>query len=64
MTPWSPLKSGILSGEHTRENDATIKKERRQRAVGFLDEKSCAMIDELEPSAEEQDARVARVALA
>jgi len=63
VTPWSPLKSGILSGKYTRANAATLKPE-RQWAAGFLDEKSFAVIDELEKIAKELDTTVARVALA
>ncbi len=47
VTPWSALRSGILSGKYTRENAATIKPEGRQWAAGYLDEKSYAVIDEL-----------------
>ena len=63
VTPWSPLKSGILSGKYTRKNAGTIKPE-RQWATNFLDEKSYLVIDELERIAKEQDSTVARVALA
>lgn len=64
VTPWSPLKSGILSGKYTRKNAETVKPEGRQWAAGFLDEKSYAVIDELERIARELDTTVARVALA
>ncbi|WP_437484510.1 aldo/keto reductase [Sorangium sp. So ce1014] len=64
VTPWSPLKSGILSGKYTRKNGATVKPEGRQWAAGFLDEKSYVVIDELERIAKELDTTVARVALA
>lgn len=64
VTPWSPLKSGILSGKYTRANAATIKPDGRQWAAGFLDEKSYAVVDELERIAKELGTTVARVALA
>ncbi len=64
VTPWSPLKSGILSGKYTRKNAATVKPEGRQWAASFLDEKSYTVIDELERIAKEHDTTVARVALA
>jgi aryl-alcohol dehydrogenase-like predicted oxidoreductase len=64
VTPWSPLKSGILSGKYTRKNAASVKPEGRQWAVNFLDEKSYAVIDELERIAKQLDTTVARVALA
>jgi len=63
VTPWSPLKSGILSGKYTRKN-AGAKPEGRAWAAGFLDEKSYVVIDELERIARELDTTVARVALA
>jgi aryl-alcohol dehydrogenase-like predicted oxidoreductase len=64
VTPWSPLKSGILSGKYTRKNAASVKPEGRQWAVNFLDEKSYAVIDELKRIAKQLDTTVARVALA
>ena len=64
VTPWSPLKSGILSGKYNRKNAATTKIEGRQWAAGFLNEKTYALIDELERVARAQDTTVARVALA
>jgi aryl-alcohol dehydrogenase-like predicted oxidoreductase len=64
VTPWSPLKSGVLSGKYSRKNAATVKPEGRQWAAGFLDETSYAVIDELERIARELDTTVARVALA
>ncbi len=64
VTPWSALRSGVLSGKYTRENAATIKPEGRQWAAGYLDEKSYAVIDELGRIARELDTTVARVALA
>lgn len=64
VTPWSPLKSGILSGKYTRKNAATVNPEARPWAASFLDEKSYLVIDELERIAKELDTTVARVALA
>ena len=64
VTPWSPLKSGILSGKYNRKNAGTAKIEGRQWAAGFLNEKTYALIDELERIAKAQDTTVARVALA
>jgi aryl-alcohol dehydrogenase-like predicted oxidoreductase len=64
VTPWSPLKSGVLSGKYTRKNGATMKSDGRPWATSFLDEKSYAVIDELERIAKERDTTVARVALA
>jgi aryl-alcohol dehydrogenase-like predicted oxidoreductase len=64
VTPWSALRSGVLSGKYTRQNAATIRPEGRQWAAGYLDEKSYAVIDELGRIAKELDTTVARVALA
>jgi aryl-alcohol dehydrogenase-like predicted oxidoreductase len=62
VTPWSPLKSGVLSGKYTRKNGR--KPEGRPWAENFLDEKTYEVIDALERIAEELDTTVARVALA
>ncbi|HEX4336148.1 MAG TPA: aldo/keto reductase [Polyangiaceae bacterium] len=64
VTPWSPLKSGVLSGKYTRQNAATVKPEGRQWASGYLDETAYAVIDELGRIAKALDTTVARVALA
>jgi aryl-alcohol dehydrogenase-like predicted oxidoreductase len=64
VTPWSPLKSGILSGKYTRKNAATVKPEGRHWVADLLDEKTRVLIDELERIARELDTTVARVALA
>ncbi|WP_437589799.1 aldo/keto reductase [Sorangium sp. So ce1000] len=63
VTPWSPLRSGILSGKYTRRNAATVKPEGRQWAAGYLDERSYTVIDELERIAKQLETTVARVAL-
>ena len=47
VTPWSPLKSGVLSGKYTRENAATVKADRGERVTQNLGEKVYAIIDEL-----------------
>jgi aryl-alcohol dehydrogenase-like predicted oxidoreductase len=63
ITPWSPLKSGALSGKYTR---ATAGKVAGDRAfvAGFLDETTYRLVDELEVVAKAHDSTVARVALA
>ena len=38
VTPWSPLKSGVLSGKYTRENSATVKADRGERVTTSLNE--------------------------
>jgi len=62
ITPWSPLKSGLLSGKYTRRNAGTVTPERGFAAP--LDEHAYAIIDELERIAGTLDTTVARVALA
>jgi aryl-alcohol dehydrogenase-like predicted oxidoreductase len=63
ITPWSPLKSGVLSGKYTRANS----KAQGGRALFMqdqLNEKTFTLIDELEKIAKAHDTTVARVALA
>src|SRR6202163_1668783 len=64
VTPWSPLKSGVLSGKYTRENTATVKADRGERVAQNLGEKVYAIIDELIAIAKESKASPASVALA
>jgi len=64
VTPWSPLKSGILSGKYTRQNADSVKPEGRAWAASFLHDKAYAVIDELQRIAKQLDTTVARVALA
>jgi aryl-alcohol dehydrogenase-like predicted oxidoreductase len=63
VTPWSPLKSGLLSGKYTR--TSVQSKEGRSAFMGhLLNERTFALIDELEKIAKAHDSTVARVALA
>ena len=64
VTPWSPLKGGVLSGKYTRENAATVKADRGERVTAALGEKVYALIDELQRIAQEAGATPASVALA
>jgi len=64
ITPWSPLKGGVLSGKHTRASQGQVKVDRSQFMTAFLNEKSYAIVDELEAVAKAHDTTVARVALA
>ena len=47
ITPWSPLKSGVLSGKYTRANAGQIKAARGEWATSALNDKAYAVIDEL-----------------
>jgi aryl-alcohol dehydrogenase-like predicted oxidoreductase len=64
ITPWSPLKSGALSGKYTRRNDGQHKADRGALIEGFLNEKTYAVVDELEIIARAHETSVASVALA
>ena len=63
VTPWSPLKSGVLSGKYKRSNHGEAKGD-RVFIDGFLNEKTYALIDQLEAIAQARDTTIARVALA
>ena len=63
VTPWSPLKSGLLSGKYTRKSAKT--QQGRAAFMGhLLNEQTFALVDELEKIAKAHDTTVARVALA
>src|SRR5579872_4725752 len=47
VTPWSPLRSGALSGKYTRANAATAKPDRGERVTMALDDKAYAILDQL-----------------
>jgi len=64
ITPWSPLKSGILSGKYTRGNHGQQKADRGAWAEGNLTDKTYDIIDALIAIAKEVDSTPARVALA
>ena len=64
ITPWSPLKSGLLSGKYTRKNAGQIKADRGMFLDGHLNESTYVLVDELEAVAKAHDTTVARVALA
>jgi aryl-alcohol dehydrogenase-like predicted oxidoreductase len=64
ITPWSPLKSGVLSGKYTRRNAGATKLDRAAFMQSFLTESTYRLIDELEVIAKAHDSTPARVALA
>jgi aryl-alcohol dehydrogenase-like predicted oxidoreductase len=64
ITPWSPLKSGVLSGKYTRRNDGEHRADRGALVDGFLNEKTYQVVDELEIIAKAHETTVASVALA
>jgi aryl-alcohol dehydrogenase-like predicted oxidoreductase len=63
VTPWSPLKSGVLTGKYTRANAGTVKAARGDWAMSALNEKNYTVIDALIKIAKEVDSTPARVAL-
>ena len=64
VTPWSPLKSGVLSGKYTRANAGKDVDTQRAWSASALNETTYAVLDELEKVAKSLDSTVARVALA
>jgi aryl-alcohol dehydrogenase-like predicted oxidoreductase len=64
VTPWSPLKSGVLSGKYTRENAASVKADRGERVTQNLGEKVYSIIDELIAIGRELGSSPASIALA
>jgi aryl-alcohol dehydrogenase-like predicted oxidoreductase len=64
ITPWSPLKSGALSGKYTRATVGQVKADRGPFLESFLNEKTFAVVDALESIALAHDSTVARTALA
>ncbi len=64
VTPWSPLKSGVLSGKYKREQHGQHQGGRTQWAASALNDKTYDLLDELAKIARELDTTSARVALA
>jgi aryl-alcohol dehydrogenase-like predicted oxidoreductase len=64
VTPWSPLKSGALSGKYTRENRGKMKSDRGDRVTDFLTDRGYDLLDELQKIAKELSSTVAAVSLA
>jgi aryl-alcohol dehydrogenase-like predicted oxidoreductase len=64
ITPWSPLKSGALSGKYTRKNAGQVKGDRGFFLDPFLSERTYVLVDELETIAAAQGSTPARIALA
>ncbi|HEX4475772.1 MAG TPA: aldo/keto reductase, partial [Polyangiaceae bacterium] len=63
VTPWSPLRGGVLSGKHTRDNAGKPGVTRRASTANYLNEKTFLLLDELAHVARALDTSVARVAL-
>ena len=63
VTPWSPLKSGALSGKYRRDDHGKEAAGRSAWATSALDERGYKIIDTLIAIAKEVDSTPARVAL-
>src|ERR1700716_440799 len=55
ITPWSPLKSGALSGKYTRAKVATVRPDRGPFLDHFLNEKTFVVVEALEAIARAHD---------
>ncbi len=64
VTPWSPLKSGVLSGKYTRANAGQQKADRGVWVTSSLNDRAYNVIDVLDRVAKEIGSTPARVALA
>ncbi|MEZ5415817.1 MAG: aldo/keto reductase [Vicinamibacterales bacterium] len=64
VTPWSPLRGGVLSGKYTRANAGQVTSDRGARVTDYLNERTYGIIDALQTVAAETAASVASVALA
>jgi aryl-alcohol dehydrogenase-like predicted oxidoreductase len=64
VTPWSPLKSGALSGKYTRANHQEARRDRAAFLEPFLNDETYSLVDELDLIAKAHDTTIARVALA
>jgi len=64
VTPWSPLKSGVLSGKYSRANHGKHEAGRGAWATSALNDQVYDLIDTMERIAKELDTTVARVAIA
>ena len=64
ITPWSPLKSGALSGKYTRATAGQVKADRGAFLESFINDKTFVVVDALEAIAQARDSTVARIALA
>ena len=64
ITPWSPLKSGVLSGKYTRDQHGKQEAARGAWATNALSERAYDIIDELARIAKELGTTPSRVAIA
>jgi aryl-alcohol dehydrogenase-like predicted oxidoreductase len=63
ITPWSPLKSGALSGKYRRSNQGEVKANRGESVTAALNERAYDIIETVIQIAQEAGTTPARVAL-
>ena len=63
VTPWSPLKGGILTGKYTREDIPKEGQGRYKKDSRYLTERTFKIVDALKDIASKHDASPAQVAL-
>jgi aryl-alcohol dehydrogenase-like predicted oxidoreductase len=64
VTPWSPLRSGVLSGKYSRDNMKAESKGREAWVARNVNEHTFSVLDALNEVARKRDTTAARVALA
>ncbi len=64
VTPWSPLRGGVLTGKYTRENADQVQPGRGERVRAYLTERTFTILDELRRVSDEIGVSPAAVALA
>lgn len=64
VTPWSPLRSGVLSGKYTRDQHGKHAAGRGDWALSALNDKTYGLLEAMALIAEELRTTVARVAIA
>lgn len=64
VTPWSPLKGGVLTGKYTRENEGKVDAPRGEWVTSVLNEDNYKIVDVISRVAKERDCTPSQVALA
>lgn len=64
VTPWSPLRGGVLTGKYTRDNVSDVQPGRGDRVKNSLNEQTFAVVDELVRIGDEHGTTPAAIALA
>ncbi|MBZ0185561.1 MAG: aldo/keto reductase [Candidatus Obscuribacterales bacterium] len=64
VTPWSPLKQGVLAGKYKREDAETVSPNRGEWVKAHLTDRNFDIVETLAQVADQLDSTPARVALA